>query len=777
MKKTIKRLALLISSAVIGMANADAQRMFERLDRGTVAVVSGTNIFVSWRLLATESQDIPFNIYRETDGTVVKLNDTPLTSGTNYTDNTADLTKDNTYFVKAIENDVEQEADGSYTVAANTSSTQAITIPINEGGTIHFVWVGDYNGDGKYDFLVDRCADDHQKLEAYLNDGTYLWTMDLGANSENKNNISPGASTIDVGMWDGATVYDIDMDGRAEVIIRIANGVTFGDGTTFTADDDNHQWIAVLNGNTGALKEKAEVPDDYVSVGPVACLMGIGYLDGKKPSVCCWLKNRNSDKSFNAIAAAYSYTNGTFQKDWQWNRTDENLADGHQIRIADVDYDGKDEFLNIGFCLNSNGTLRYGLDGVVHGDRYYVGAFSKKDNVMMGYGIQQENASGLLEYYYNASTGDILWTNGTTDGTTADVARGNVGDVSTKYDGFECWSFQGTFNQDGTKIKDTYPMYPVLRLWWDGDLMSESYNDGKIEKYNETTDGTERVLTTWKVADCTGSERGVPMFYGDILGDWREEVVMTSSDYSKLVILTTDIPSDNRLYCLAQNPCYRNCMTIKGYMQSHMLDYFLGYNMDTPELPNIDIIPLKSTEPEIALEATSEGNGIRLNWTLDNINSARVEVMRDTDSNPSGRGRVAYVYVGTDTYLDTNIEEGKTYYYWIKCTSDGQTVNSNMASSYIGTLTGVEQYATAINSLKVSASNTDDINLIIESAEGTNAAISIIDMTGNEIHSSDAVLTAGVNNLSLTSSRIANGVYAVKVKTNNTVMVERFIKN
>ena len=68
MKKTIKRLALLISSAVIGMANADAQRMFERLDRGTVAVVSGTNIFVSWRLLATESQDIPFNITEKQTG-------------------------------------------------------------------------------------------------------------------------------------------------------------------------------------------------------------------------------------------------------------------------------------------------------------------------------------------------------------------------------------------------------------------------------------------------------------------------------------------------------------------------------------------------------------------------------------------------------------------------------------------------------------------------------------------------------------------------------------
>ena len=68
---------------------------------------------------------------------------------------------------------------------------------------------------------------------------------------------------------------------------------------------------------------------------------------------------------------------------------------------------------------------------------------------------------------------------------------------------------------------------------------------------------------------------------------------MTSSDYSKLVIFTTTMPTDTRLYCLAQNPCYRNCMTAKGYYQSHMLDYFLGADMEMPTSPNIQIIEKK----------------------------------------------------------------------------------------------------------------------------------------------------------------------------------------
>ena len=69
-----------------------------------------------------------------------------------------------------------------------------------------------------------------QVLEAYKRDGTFLWRVDMGPNSRQQDNIEPGSSTISVGNWDGVTVYDLDSDGKAEVIISTANGVVFGDG-------------------------------------------------------------------------------------------------------------------------------------------------------------------------------------------------------------------------------------------------------------------------------------------------------------------------------------------------------------------------------------------------------------------------------------------------------------------------------------------------------------------------------------------------------------------
>ena len=648
-----------------GQKTLTGSRMYEYLDRGVYAVNAGNSVFISWRSLANDEPDIGFNIYRKTDGENVRLNQEPITGGTNFVDGTADLSKDNTYYVTTVYNNVETPTDGEFTLKPGTSvytknnSGAAQIIPINPGGLIHFVWVGDFNQDGAYDFLVDRCTDEHQKLEAYLNDGTYLWTLDLGVNSENKNNISPGASTIDVGMWDGATVYDIDLDGSAEVMVRIADGVTFGDGTTFSnRSGGNGQAIAVLDGMTGALKSSVDLPQDYMNIGPMACMMEVGYLDGVNPALVCWMKNRNKDKSFNSLMIAYGYEGCTeFKQLW---KSGAYGGEAHQFRVEDVDYDGKDEVLHMGYALNSDGSLRYSIPEVVHGDRYHIAPFSNVQNgkEMWGYGVQQRNPSTLLEYIYNASTGELLWKNMGGDGS-IDVGRGDIGDVDPTHEGYECWSFQGMYNMNGEKISDTNA-YPSLKLYWDGDLLSESYNDSKIEKWNYATKGVERLATTWKIVGCNTSDRGAPMFYGDILGDWREEVICTGTDYASLVIISTTIPTEHRINCLAQDPAYRNDMTSKGYVQSNMLSYYLGDGMNTPPVPDIQYIGKRSFDENTVY-------GIR------NVNSSRcMDVYKSGTSN--GTNIQQY---GTTPGKANNTwkirDAGDGYYYIISRLSDGNT--------------------------------------------------------------------------------------------------------
>ena len=692
-------------------------RKMEHLDRGVYAVNAGGSVFVSWRSLEEDPTNCAFNLYRTTDGSTAKLNASPIIGGTNFSDTTADMSKDNTYFVKMVVGGKESDTEDSFTLKAGGSiftkgnAGAAQVIPIKSGGKIHFVWVGDFDGDGAYDYLVDRCADDHQKLEAYKSDGTYLWTVDLGVNSENKNNISPGASTIDVGMWDGATVYDMDSDGYADVLLRIADGVTFGDGKKYSSSSGaNGQAIAVLDGRTGALKASVNLPTDYLSIGPMACMMEIGYLDGVNPALICWLKNRNSDKSFNSLMVAYGYAGGNkFKQLWKYDNK-AGYAEAHQIRVADVNYDGRDEVIHMGYCLNSDGTLRWKNTEVVHGDRYYVGAFTtaNEGNEMMCYGIQQNNASGLLEYYMNANTGKIIWSNKTSDGSTYDVARGNVGDIDPRYDGFECWSFQGTFSQNGTKITDKY-LYPVIRLWWDGDLMSESYNDSKIEKWNYESETVSRVATTWKITGCSSSERGAPMFYGDILGDWREEVICTGSDYASLVIISTTIPTQYRNECLAQDPCYRNCMTAKGYYQAHMLDYYLGTGM-------------KTTKVGTAMNTA-------VSYTIKNLNS---DMYLAVDGKTAANG--TNVVQSAEEQKWTLEDAGDGYYRIYSEVGDGKTylLDVDYGKTDNGTNIGIYSNTTADAQLFKFVDNADGTYTIVTKVSDDSSCLGVDSMSKNE---------------------------------------------
>lgn len=569
-------------------------RPMEKLGRGVVAVRKANNqVLVTWRLLGLDPDNIGFNVYRATgSGSASKLNSNVLTAGTNFLDTNANLGQANTYHVRPVVNGNEQAASGTFTLKANNAVEPVVRVPIRGGGPIKFVWVGDLDGDGEYDYVLDRQTSP-QKIEAYRRDGTFLWDVDLGPNSQNQNNISPGSSTVNVGHNDGVTVYDFDGDGRAEVAIRIANGVRFGDGRTFSNSNNNNQFIAILDGRTGALRASAQLPTDYIAQGPLAVRFGVGVLDGSRPHLTVFAKNRKSDGSFNLQMTAWTFNGSSVSMAWKWLRGNQNAPDGHNSRVIDVDGDGRDEVHEIGFTLNGDGRLRYSLGdrGIVHGDRFCIAKIDPNRSGLQGFGVQQSNPSNLLEYYYDATNGNIIW--GHYGSSPADVGRGLIGDIDPNHPGLEAWSFSGVYNAPSNRLvsgSSSLAPWPHMTVFWDGDILTELFNDGKIEKWdpaNPSPSGSlPRLVTTWNFGG-TRPFSPYPAFIGDIFGDWREEIIMTTPNNDALVIFTTDVPSDIRLYTLAHNPAYRNDMCVKGYMQAHYVDYFLGQGMSKPPRPNI----------------------------------------------------------------------------------------------------------------------------------------------------------------------------------------------
>ncbi|MCC4587590.1 carbohydrate-binding protein [Xanthomonas sp. NCPPB 1067] len=600
-------LAFAGSLAENGIPNVAGPRAMEALDRGVVALRTSSGVFVSWRLLGLDPDGIAFNVYRSTDGkAATKLNAAPLTQGTNFSDTTAPAGR-NSYSVRPVVGGTELPADGQFELKADANGP-LVRIPLStapgDGYHTRYVWVGDLDGDGQYEFVLDRIppqnpADyglslSNQYLDAYKMDGTHLWRIDMGINSRNIYRIRPGSATLSTGMYDGVTVYDLNGDGKAEVVLKVANGVKFADGKTFTAATDEDQSVAILDGQKGTLLASTPFPADFASAGRLGTQFGIGSVDGMTPSIMFWGRNRNKDHSFNDVFASWSWRGGKqITTNWVWPRTSGlGLAPSHQLRIIDLDGDGKDEVMTGTFAINSNGTLRYGLPGVVHGDRFYIGKFEKDRPGLQGYGIQQYNPSGLLEYYYDATKGTILWTHSTNDGTSVDVGRGLVGDIDARFPGYEAWSFSGIHNGatgQRTEPSDLAP-YPTHSIWWDGDELNEGLNGPKIEKWDPLKPrdsghvGRYELLTNQGAALWDGFN---PMFFGDIIGDWRTEVVAINAAGTELLMFSTQIPTDRRHYTMAHNPAYRNHMTIKGYLQSPLLDYYFGGGMGASPRPRI----------------------------------------------------------------------------------------------------------------------------------------------------------------------------------------------
>jgi autotransporter-associated beta strand protein len=579
---------------------ASAQRQMEKLGRGVIATRTGTSsAYISWRLLSTDPDNVGFNLFRSTNGVSTnQLNSALITNTTDYVDTSVNFSFTNSWFVQPVVGTVTQALSASWTLITNAPTRQYFSVPLHDVGgasppyDVKFCWVGDLDGDGEYDFVMDRLTATgtnalNQYLQAYKRDGTFLWQMDMGYNSTNQYNIEPGSSAISVGDKDNVTVYDLDGDGYAEVAVRTAAGVVFPDGSTITDTNNTTQYLSILNGLTGKELARVTLTNLWPSDGPMSFRMGVMYCDGVHPSLIMEGENRNSSDVFQRESMAFDYRNGQLMRRWF---TTTNSAWSHQIRISDVNHDGIDELLEIGSAHTGAGDLLFDTE-LLHGDRFHVMDIDPDHPGLETFAIQQNNGSLLATALYESGTGKMLkkWYMGAV----GDVSRGVALDMDPNYRGCEFYSTQPNIYDCKGNVIFTNTIWPPEGIWWDADLCRE-FEDGPnsgatspvINKYSPSTHSAGRLYSIYSegVHQAYG---GRAAFWGDIFGDWREELVLVANDYSEIRIYTTKLAATNRLYCLMQNPQYRDQATCKGYYQASYVDYYLGDGMQPPAPPPV----------------------------------------------------------------------------------------------------------------------------------------------------------------------------------------------
>ncbi len=608
-----------------------AQRQMEYLNRGIYAIRQDNGkVFVSWRLLGNESNDIAFNLYRaigdmkQGSNKTIKLNKEPITKSTCFVDESADAQIAYSYYVTIIVKGKEINSLPYFLLKPGSNPYLSIPLQTPAGYAPNDVSVGDVDGDGEYEIIVHQTGRGRDNSQAGITDppifqcyklnGTFLWQINLGKN------IREGAH------YTQFMVYDLDGDGKAEIAMKTADGTIDGKGKVigdstkdyrFNNNDrakdgkvlDGPEYFTLFDGLTGAELATANYIAPRGDIGAwggrggnggndnsgnrvdrfLAC---VAYLDGIHPSVvmCRGYYGRT-------VLAAWDWRNKKLSSRWVFDSKDAaNPYSGmgnHNLFVADVDIDGKDEIVFGSMCVDDNGKGLY-TTGLRHGDAVHVTDMDPSHPGLEVFGIHEieEKTKGPGTAMYDAATGKILWS-GDPD---KDVGRGMSADIDPRYPGYECWGgSEGLIAATGEKI-GVSPRSVNFRIWWDGDLLSELLDGTHIDKWDYKNGKLDNLFDA-KIYNCLSNNgtKATPALSADLFGDWREEVILRTEDSKELRIFSTTIPTDYRFYTLMHNPQYRLSIAWQNvaYNQPPYTDYFLGDGMQKPPKQNIVILKVK----------------------------------------------------------------------------------------------------------------------------------------------------------------------------------------
>ncbi|MCR5820867.1 MAG: hypothetical protein K6F94_08005 [Bacteroidaceae bacterium] len=599
-----------------------AQRIQQTLGRGVVAVSNGSNVTVTWRRLAQDPENATYNVYvngtkaANTSHTYWKTTSAKVSAGAQVTVSLVsgegdELSQSVPFVVKSYDMrnifvDINFEQGGSPLASANFNTA--------------YVWPIDLDGDGEMDYVVNRKSNSNTLdcyVEGYLRTGEHLWTVKLGPNELSC-----------AGQDDMITVADMDCDGKGDVIIQSSDGTQFWDSATktfglyvnghSTGDTDGDgiidyetqssrnapRYISVIDGLTGSEKASIEqsynqhynrtnrsslMGDEYDKhVGH----MGVFWFDGIHPAVVMeWhMRGSGGDHHYYNLGVAYDFSSGKAGALKELFNEPTGGPAFHQIRIGDVDGDGCDEMIVGGYTMDHTGKTLFNT-GIAHGDRFRTSDIDPERPGLETFAIQQYAPDMLGQVLYDARTGEFIkkWYLSEV----GDVGRGECIDIDRDHLGWEMWSTMGkVYDAQGNLISGYDSQYPCEGVWWDNELdrevvqTSDSHHNVYIQDFFKGREVEFAKISGYRYVTVYAKRAA---FWGDIIGDWREELILLHNENGVTVGITgvtTDYTSDTDLiYCLQQDPHYRGDCSTKGYYQSPNPGFYLGFDMPRPQLP------------------------------------------------------------------------------------------------------------------------------------------------------------------------------------------------
>ena len=250
----------------------------------------------------------------------------------------------------------------------------------------------------------------------------------------------------------------------------------------------------------------------------------------------------------------------------------------HNMSVGDVDGDGCDEIIWGAAALDNDGKLLYAT-GFGHGDAIHMGQMIPGREGMQVFDIHEEGGTYAWDLH-DAATGEIIFKRGPEGD---DNGRGMAAQLTNK--SAEWWFSSAKAREQrsaatGETASDKSASLN-FRMYWDETVQDALLDGNVVDKYNSSSNSFSRLTTFSDLGPSStcNSTKNTPNLSADILGDWREEVILysVSDEETCLGVYSTNVATAYRIPTLMHDHTYRMgiCWQNTAYNQPP----HIGYNL------------------------------------------------------------------------------------------------------------------------------------------------------------------------------------------------------